>query len=269
MYSQRKYERFPFLFHIFFNFTLRICLRFFDHIIKHIDLAKEEAIKIGVNVSKKIVVIPHGVLDYYKSVPRDNSIVTKVNAKNLILFFGSILYCKGLDILLKSFGKLPKRVLDKTQLLIAGYPYIPIKPLKDIVKKLRLEERVIWELGYIDGRKITPIFERADVVVLPYRNIEQSGVLMLAIAFRKYIIASSINGLKEVLKDYPLSTLVEPENILMLRKALEDALSDENSLNVKKHLTYKEIDNLIATKYSWDKIAEKTIQVYQKSLFKR
>ena len=51
---------------------------------------------------------------------------------------------------------------------------------------------------FIDDAEIPAIFRRADLVVLPYRETEQSGVLYTGLAFGKPLVLSAVGGFPEV-----------------------------------------------------------------------
>ena len=66
---------------------------------------------------------------------------------------------------------------------------------------------------------------RADLVVLPYRNIEQSGVLYTALAFGRPLVLSSVGGFPEI-AEQGAARLVPPEDPEALAEALRELLAD-------------------------------------------
>ena len=94
----------------------------------------------------------------------------------VILCFGLVRPYKGVDVLLEAF-----REIEGAELWVVGMPRMDMAPLRRLAEgcagKVRFVER------FITDPEIPAYFRRADVVVLPYREIEQSGVLYTALAF--------------------------------------------------------------------------------------
>ena len=76
---------------------------------------------------------------------------------------------------------------------------------------------------FIPDPEIPAYFRRADVVVLPYREIEQSGVLYTALAFGKPLVLSAVGGFTEVAADHGAARLVPPGDAEALAAALSRA----------------------------------------------
>lgn len=102
-------------------------------------------------------------------------------------------------------------------------------------------------------------FAQADVVVLPYRRIDQSGVLMVALAFGKPVVASRVGGFAEVLRDGVHGFLVAPGDVTSLARALAQILQDEELRTRMAGV----VERLASGELSWRNIAEQTVQVYQ------
>lgn len=139
---------------------------------------------------KRISVCPLPIPDEFASHSNND------RAGRTILFFGTIRKYKGLEVLLRA---LPK-ILSTTEchLLVAGEFYESVDKYQKLISELGLESHVTLENRYIANEEIPKIFERADVLVLPYLNATQSAVANMALANGLPVIASNTGGLSEV-----------------------------------------------------------------------
>jgi len=242
---------------------LQSAFRQFDHYIVHTQYSKEALIRQLELPEHSVTVIPHGVFDYYRELagsPRPSGRAAQLAGKKKILFFGTLKPYKGVDILLEAFARLPAPLAQDAVLQIVGQPRMPIEPLQDLARRLGIEDRIFWDLRFVDERKVALYFSEADVVVLPYRWIDQSGVLMVALAFGKPIVASWVGGFVEIIKDGLHGFLVDPEDVEALAQALAHLLADDE-LRARMG---KAVQELASGELSWDSIAEKTIGVYER-----
>jgi glycosyltransferase involved in cell wall biosynthesis len=102
---------------------------------------------------------------------------------------------------------------------------------------------------------------RADVVVLPYRNIEQSGVLYTALAFGRPIVLSSVGGFPEI-AERGAAALVPPEDPDALAETLRELLADRAA----RESLADAATEAAATAYSWERIGEQTMALYRELL---
>ena len=234
----------------------------FDHYIVHTEFSRNELTKNMEIPKPKVSVIPHGVFDYYRTIrgrPQEHSTAEAVNSEKRVLFFGLIQPYKGLDVLIEAFARLPDSLRERTRLVVAGYPKMPIEPLRELAVHVGIAKQVVWDLRFIPEEEVASVFERASIVALPYCRIDQSGVLMTALAFGKPIVASKIGGFAEVLKDGVHGYLVEPGDVDGLRRALQRILSQPKLAQQMG----KSVEELAGGELSWDSIAKRTLQVYQ------
>ncbi|BER91401.1 glycosyltransferase [Atrimonas thermophila] len=232
----------------------------FDHYIVHTQYSKKMLVERLLLSEELVSVISHGVFAYYRKLV-DGIRAEQVSQfrEKKVLFLGILKPYKGVDILLQAFARLSKQLMKDTVLQIVGYPRIPIEPLQALAQRLGIEDHVFWDLRFVEETEIAAYFSQADVVVLPYRRIDQSGVLMVALAFGKPIIASRVGGFTEILEDGRHGFLVEPNNIDALAYALERILEDDG-LRTRMG---SEVEKLACGKLSWSNIAARTIQLYQ------
>jgi glycosyltransferase involved in cell wall biosynthesis len=99
---------------------------------------------------------------------------------------------------------------------------------------------------------------RADLVVLPYRNIEQSGVLYTALAFGRPIVLSSVGGFPEI-AEQGAARLVPPEDPEALAQALRELLADRSARDALADAATR----AAATTYSWERVGDATMELYR------
>jgi len=243
---------------------LKSAFKHFDHYIVHTQYSRDALMNQLMLPKERVSIIPHGVFAYYRGLINDSegsSQIPRSGGEKRILYFGVLKPYKGVDILLEAFARLPARLIKDTVLQIVGYPKMPVKPLQELARDLGIEDRVFWDLRFVDEKEVASYFSQADVIVLPYRRIDQSGVLMTALTFGKPIVASRVGGFAEVLKDGVHGFLVDPGDVEALAQALARLLADDE-LRARMG---KAVQELASGELSWESIAEKTIGVYEKS----
>lgn len=229
-----------------------------DALICHTLYSKNNIINYYNFEKKKIYIIPHGKMSTFYSYKYDK--LDCVNNKylidkndRLIIFFGNISKYKGLDILLSAYSKLPQNISFKTKLIIIGrnQDQINLSQYKNL-------PNVIFDNDYISDRWIEPIFKRCELLVLPYRDIDQSGVLMTGIHYRKSIIASDIPAFKEIFGEKGNNHMFKSEDSGDLEKMLTSYLSNELVARSNK----ESIVHLSDSWVTWEEIAKLTLDVY-------
>ena len=196
--------------------------------------------------------IPHGALDYLTRQPDEVPLPEGLRAVKgpVILSFGLIRPYKGTDVLLEAF-----RRVEGAELWIVGAPRMPMGPLRELAA--RAPGRVRFVERFVDDPEVPAFMRRADIVALPYRNIEQSGVLYTALAFGRPLVLSSVGGFPEI-AEHGAARLVPPEDPVALADALNELVADPAgrlSLGAAA-------EEAARTRYSWDGIARRTIELY-------
>jgi glycosyltransferase involved in cell wall biosynthesis len=202
----------------------------------------------------RVRVIPHGAFDYLTRLPDEALLPIELDAAKgpVILFFGLMRPYKGIDTLLEAFAE-----VEGAELWIVGNPRMD---LTDLVERSRkLPGKVRWLPRFIEDREIPPIMRAADLLVLPYRDIEQSGVLYTGLAFGKAMVLSDVGGFGEVARKHDAARLVPPEDPMALAGALSELTSDPQArLELEEKAAAA-----AAGPYSWSDIAKHTIRLYR------
>jgi glycosyltransferase involved in cell wall biosynthesis len=101
--------------------------------------------------------------------------------------------------------------------------------------------------------------------MMPYRNIHQSGIVHLAFAFRRPVIATKVGGLPEVVREGKNGFLVQKNDIHALARTTNRALSDLPKLERMGEYAFNESKKSL----SWSDIAEKAASLYRELYTKR
>jgi glycosyltransferase involved in cell wall biosynthesis len=197
---------------------------------------------------ERIRVIPHGVFDHYTRIADPAPLPPELaqTDKPVILFFGLLRPYKGIEVLLEAFEQ-----VEDAELWIVGMPRMPLEPLRDLAARARGTVRFVPR--FVTDDEIPAYFRRATVVALPYRQIDQSGVLYTALAFGKPLVLTSVGGFPEVAERYDAATLVPPEDPQRLAAALRSAIDKPAEATSPAH-------------YSWDAIAAQHLALYRELL---
>ena len=166
-------------------------------------------------------VIPHGAFDYLAHQEHEEPLPAELAAVEgpVILCFGILRPYKGVDVLVDAF-----RELEGAELWIAGRPWMDTGPLREAAARAKGTVRFIDR--FLPDAQLPALFRRADVVTLPYRRIDQSGVLYTALAFGKAMVLSDVGGFGEVGRVDGAAELVPPGDPDALREALAGLLAD-------------------------------------------
>jgi D-inositol-3-phosphate glycosyltransferase len=250
--------------------SLRFHYQIMDHIIVHTERMKAELMSVyNVNASK-VSVIPHGIMS---AVPE--SALERSDARRqlglspgdrVLLAFGLISPYKGLEYLVSAMSRI-KRAGANCKLLIAGR----VKECSaywqtvcSLIKQEGLEADVISETRHIPDEQIEVYFKAADVLVMPYRNIFQSGVLFLSYRFGLPVIATDVGSFKEDVIQGKTGFVCRVDDPVDLAKTINLYFASElfENLERKRH----EIRDYANEQYSWDRIGKMTRAVYEQVL---
>lgn len=168
---------------------------------------------------------------------------------------------KNLPVLLEAFARALPRLPEGTTLVIAGQPHTDnprlYPPLEPIVRRLRLEQRVVLT-GPISEEDKLAFYQLADLYVYP-SLYEGFGLSPLeAMACGTPVVAAARTSLPEVVGEGGL--LVEPEPDV-LAEAIERVLLDAE---LRAALSRRALAQ--AARFSWERTARETVAVYHRVL---
>ena len=168
-------------------------------------------------VAASVHVIPHGAL-------AQPSAPSPLPEKPTLLFFGRVEFYKGLDVLVKAVRLLEPKL--GVRVVVAGKG-TDLERCRAFAGEAPQFE---WRTGFVHDDDLPRLFAEASVVVLPYREASQSGVIPLAYANRRAVIASDVGSLADAVFDGRTGMLVPPEDPRALARAIERALGDRVAL---------------------------------------
>jgi glycosyltransferase involved in cell wall biosynthesis len=200
----------------------------------------------------RITTIPFGALDLYK---KWEDPATKEDP-NTILFFGRISPYKGLKYLAEAWQVIKETNRD-ARLIVAGSGTFNFD-----IMVLQSDTWVEIHNRHIDNSELVRFIQRAAVVVLPYIEATQSGVVMTAYAFNKPVVATNVGALPEVVEDGVTGKVVPPKD----RRHLADALTELLAKPALREEMKVSISKRKSAEWSWEKIARDTVRVYEEAL---
>ncbi|MGA9292026.1 MAG: glycosyltransferase [Ignavibacteriaceae bacterium] len=173
--------------------------------------------------------------------------------ENTILFFGFIRDYKGLDNLLESVALLKDKI--NLKLIVAGEFYSNEDKYKKLIEKLGIKDELFLLTDFIPTSEVKYYFSACDAVILPYKDATQSGIVQIAMNFRKPVIATNVGGLAEVIKDSKTGFIIEKENPRILAETIlkfyAEKKEEEFVVNIENELE----------KYSWKKFVDGILEL--------
>ena len=197
----------------------------------------------------KLSVVPHGTYECY-CAGNENRPGWLPSGKKYILFFGRVSKYKGVEDLLKAFQLLQNR--DDLNLVIAGQQLYQLSIPAEITNRVFIADE------FISNDVLRHLFRHCELVALPYRDATQSGVLMIAYAFARPIIATTVGGFPEMVRDKQTGLLVPPCAPEQLAVAIETCLL--NPLQSQEMGRRGQI--WAQDQFSWQSIAKRTFEIY-------
>lgn len=207
----------------------------------------------------KISMIPNGYdlnLINPTSISKSREKLSLPVDKKIVLSVGNLELVKGHKYLIKAMKKVIQKEKDTLCLIIGSGPQR--NNLENLVKELGLNDSV-WLLGGKLHDEIPLWTIACDVFVLPSLNEGNPTVMFECLGCGKPFVGTKVGGIPEIITNEKLGYLVEPKDTDDLANAILEALN--KSWDREYILNY-------AKQFTWDKIAEKIIDIYDEILEK-
>ena len=222
-----------------------------DHTIAHNEAMKQIAVdELGIP-KRRVSIVPlveRGDADAGNDIRE---------AGTQILFFGRVWQYKGLEYLIRSEPLITAELPD-VEIVIAGRG----EDFRRYREMMVHPERFVIHNEFVTYEKRVELFRRASIVVLPYVEATQSGVIPVAYTYGKPVIATTVGGLPEQVDDGHTGVLVPPRDEKRLAEAVIRLMRDEEL----RHTLGNNGRTKLESEWSADMVAKQTIPVYQKAI---
>lgn len=160
----------------------------------------------------------------------------------IILFFGYVRKYKGLNILLDAMPELIK--FDKNiKLLIVGEFYDNADKYYKQIDDLKINDNVKVIQKFVPNEDVGIYYNVSELVVLPYLEATQSGVLNIAYGFNKPVVVTDVGGLSEDVDEGKTGFVVKSGDVKSLVEGIIKYFKSFDSVNFKDNISLKVKDN--------------------------
>jgi alpha-maltose-1-phosphate synthase len=225
---------------------------FTDYHIVHASVQKRILIEDWKMPENKIQVVPFTSWNIFLNW--GNKSVTE--EKDTILFFGRVQRYKGLQYLFQAEPLVAEKV-PGVRFIVAGGG-----DLRPYMRYLNSGERFTFINEYLTNPQVSDLFRRASLVVLPYTEASQSGVLQIAYAFKKPVVTTNVGSMPEYVVDGTCGRIIEPANSETLAGAIVDVISNDDRRRRMGEQAY----DFMERQYPMTKVVKETLEVYRKAI---
>ena len=230
--------------------TMQILIDKNVNIVVHSQNSYKDILKYPQITPEYVHVINFGIFEGYKTIKCKNLFP---EMSDYVLYIGMIRKYKGLAVLLEALRNNPE-CMNGRKLVIAG------NGKDDTLEEFVKMPNVIVINRYVTVEEYITLVRNSRLIVCPYLTMSQSGIPQSVFAFGKPIIASDLDGLREIIKDGTTGLLFEKGNPAMLAECIQKLTTDQefyNSLCV--HVNNFEEES---SEYSWQTLARKYLQLF-------
>lgn len=235
----------------------------FDRLIVHTARGRERLLAQGADPAR-VTVLPHGLLGGGPSPapspagdpPSDAPSGDPMDGVVTFLVFGKIKPYKGIDLLIEAFARLPAPLRAMARLRVVGKPYMDLGPLRSLAAARGVDAGI--EPRFVADEDVPALFAPGTVATFPYREIEASGVLALALAAGRPVLATRIGGFAETITDGVHGLLVPPDDPAALAAAMTRLLEDR----AFAASCARQAGALATALPDWPEIARRTADLY-------
>jgi glycosyltransferase involved in cell wall biosynthesis len=201
-------------------------------------------------------VIPHGAFEHLTRQADERPLPAELARveRPVVLYFGVVRPYKGVDVLVEAI-----QLVEDAELWVVGRP---LGVSMERLRRLAPPGRVRFVERYVSDAELPAFFRRADLVALPHRNVDVSGVLFAGLAFGKAMVMSDVGGFRELVAEHGAGVLVPPGDPDALAAAIDGLLADPE----ERRRLEQAAAAAASGPHSWDRIAQQTAAVYERVL---
>jgi len=226
----------------------------FDAVVVHSEHGRSRLIGVLGVEPARVHVLPHGVLAPWEGSP-EAVLPAELGADDrqgpAVLFFGLLRPYKGLDLLLEAW-----RDIQGAELWIVGMPRMDLTALRATAPG-----GVRWLTRFISDAEILAVMRRASLLVLPYRELDQSGVAFTGLGAGVPLLLSDVGGFPEIAATGAARTFAAGDSAA-LGETLRNLLADQDTLADMA----ERARTAAAGEYAWESIAQRTLALYRQLL---
>jgi glycosyltransferase involved in cell wall biosynthesis len=227
-----------------------------DAIIVHTQQAERRVAEHGIDPTL-IHRIPHGLLEGGACAPTLRPDRARRN-RLVLLQFGKIKPYKGVDLLLEALALLPRWVRNRLDVRIIGKSFLDTGGLERFAHAKELDDCVTFRFEFVSETEAERQFAEADAILLPYREIDASGVAMSAMARGLPVLATAIDGFRELFEGKGGARLVPAAEAPALAGAIAEWVTDPAQLDA----AHEAMRRTRASIPTWSEIARLHFAVY-------
>jgi glycosyltransferase involved in cell wall biosynthesis len=220
--------------------------------IQHSAFLKKEMVQFSGIADDRVHVVYYPPFRYYDLYKTEQP----SERQPVITFFGRIERYKGLRYLCEALPLITKRIPDiRCNILGRGHVEFDIAPYLG-------KYNVNFDNTRITNQQLSNYLTDSSLVVVPYTDATQSGVVITAFCFDKPVVASKVGGIPELVEDGLTGSLIEPRNPAAIADAICNLLGDENLYaSMVKNIKAAKMDPASHT-MNWEVAAADTLAVY-------
>ncbi len=190
--------------------------------------------------------------------------------EKVILFLGRIVPYKGIEYLLQAARLLMVDEQASYRLIIAGEPKkgseLYLEEIRGFVDRDFAPGQVILRLQFIPDEEMELYLKGADVMVLPYKEIFQSGVLFLAYTFGLPVVATDVGSFRDEVVEGRTGFVCKPGDPTELARAVRTYFESDLFKNLRA--SRWELQDYARQNHSWGAAAKVTCNAYAQILKK-
>ena len=179
----------------------------------------------------------------------------------VLLFFGRVKQAKGLDLLLRAMPEVLRRFPDAVLVVAGRAEGDEERAYRDLVGELGIAQSCVVRFGFVPAAEVPLLLAAAELMVLPYRRIYQSAVLLLAMSYSLPVVAADLPAMREVVVDRANGLLFPAGDAHALAAAIGAALESQ----AWSAQLGREGRRTLDERHGWPRIAALTLDCYRRA----